>query len=233
MKRRLLSLAVIIPALALLSYLAGDKLILVGRIAQLYAAAPDKHLAMPVAGVSKKKVSDSWHAPRSGGERRHEGQDIFAPRGTPVLSATDGYIVRVGENRLGGKTVSVMGAGGRMYYYAHLDALRATTSASANTSRPRPFWGLSEQLVMPPDTPPHLHFGVYSSSGAINPLPLLSDRVEATLAGKAANCPFGQETQLTRLLPLFISRLQRDEIKSKQKTQGEVPTSRIYPGLSY
>ncbi|MGQ0763264.1 MAG: M23 family metallopeptidase [Acidobacteriota bacterium] len=28
------------------------------------------------------------------------------------------------------------------------------------------------------ETPPHLHFGVYSGSGAINPLPLLSDRPE-------------------------------------------------------
>ena len=39
-----------------------------------------------------------------------------------MFSATEGYIVRIGENTLGGQTVSVLGAGGRVYYYAHLDA---------------------------------------------------------------------------------------------------------------
>ncbi|HEX6188901.1 MAG TPA: M23 family metallopeptidase, partial [Pyrinomonadaceae bacterium] len=42
-------------------------------------------------------------------------------------------------------------------------------------------------------TSPHLHFGVYSSSGAINPLPMLSDRVEPTPAGKAANGRLGKK----------------------------------------
>lgn len=192
MKKRLLPLAVIIPALAILSYLAGDKLILAGRIAQLYGAAPDERLAMPVAGVSKNKVSDSWHAPRSGGERRHEGQDIFAPQGTPVLSATDGYVMRVGENRLGGKTVSVMGGGGRMYYYAHLDAY-APNIGFGEYVTPRTVLGFVGTTGNAAGTAPHLHFGVYSGGGAINPLPMLSDRVEGTLAGKAANARLGKK----------------------------------------
>jgi len=192
MKRRLLSLAVIIPALAILSYLVGDKLILFGRMSQLYAAKPDQQLAMPVAGVSKKRVSDSWHAPRSGGERQHEGQDIFASRGTPVLSATDGYVVRVGENRLGGKTVSVMGAGGRMYYYAHLDAY-APNLAFGEYVTPETVLGYVGTTGNAAGTSPHLHFGVYSSSGAINPLPMLSDRMEPSLAGKAANARLGKK----------------------------------------
>ena len=192
MKRRLITLAVIIPALAILGYLAGDKLILVGRVAQLYAAAPDERLAMPVAGVSKSNVSDSWHAPRSGGERRHEGQDIFAPRGTPVLSATDGYVVRVGENRLGGKTVSVMGAGGRMYYYAHLDAYAPNIGFGQHVT-PTTVLGFVGTTGNAVGTSPHLHFGVYSRNGAINPLPMVSDRVEATPAGKAANARLGKK----------------------------------------
>lgn len=192
MKRRLLQLAVIIPALAILGYLVGDKLILGGRIAQLYAAAPDERLAMPVAGVSKNKVIDSWHAPRSGGERQHEGQDIFAPRGTPVLSATDGYVVRVGENRLGGNTVSVIGAGGRMYYYAHLDAY-APNIGFGEYVTPKTVLGFVGTTGNAVGTSPHLHFGVYSRNGAINPLPMLSERVEATPAGKAANAGLGKK----------------------------------------
>ena len=177
MKRRLLTLALIIPALAILSYLAGDKLILVARIAQLYAAEPDQQLAMPVAGVSKDKVNDSWHAPRSGGERKHEGQDIFASRGTPVLSATNGYVVSVAENKLGGRTVSVVGAGGRVYYYAHLDQYVDDISVGKQVT-PETVLGYVGTTGNAAGTPPHLHFGVYSSSGAINPLPLLTDRPE-------------------------------------------------------
>lgn len=185
MRKRLLPLALIIPALAILSYLAGDKLILVARIAHLYAAEPDRQLAMPVAGVSKGKVNDSWHAPRNGGERQHEGQDIFAPRGTPVLSATDGYVVSVAENKLGGRTVSVVGAAGIVYYYAHLDQYAGDIGVG-NRVTPETVLGYVGTTGNAAGTSPHLHFGVYSSGGAINPLPLLTDRVEGALAPPTA-----------------------------------------------
>ncbi len=38
--------------------------------------------------------------------------DIFAPRGTPVLSTTKGVVSRIGENRLGGNIVGITGPGG-------------------------------------------------------------------------------------------------------------------------
>jgi murein DD-endopeptidase MepM/ murein hydrolase activator NlpD len=185
MRKRLLPLALIIPALAILSYLVGDKLILVVRIAQLYAAEPDQQLAMPVAGVSKSQVGDSWHAPRDGGERQHQGQDIFAPRGTPVLAATGGYVVSVAENKLGGRTVSVIGAGGRMYYYAHLDKY-ADDIRIGNRVTPETVLGYVGTTGNAAGTPPHLHFGVYARGGPINPLPLLTDRVEGALAPQSA-----------------------------------------------
>ena len=192
MKKRLLPLALIIPSLAILSYLAGDKLILVARVAQLYAAEPDQQLAMPVAGVSKDKIKDSWHAPRAGGERQHEGQDIFASRGTPVLSATDGYVVSVAENKLGGRTVSVVGAGGRIYYYAHLDQY-ANDIGVGNRVTPETVLGYVGTTGNAAGTPPHLHFGVYSSRGAINPLPLLSDRLEVKPPVKTKKASQGKQ----------------------------------------
>ena len=59
------------------------------KTAMLYATEPDRQLACPVEGLRVKHVADTWHAPRSGG-RLHEGQDIFAKRGTAVRSATEG-----------------------------------------------------------------------------------------------------------------------------------------------
>jgi murein DD-endopeptidase MepM/ murein hydrolase activator NlpD len=131
---------------------------------------------MPVERVRKAQISDSWQAPRSG-NRLHQGQDIFAPRGTLVYSATAGYIVNVGENMLGGQTVSVLGAGARTYYYAHLDSYSPgiTVGDPVTTQTVLGFVGTTGNAQ---GSPPHLHFGVYTLAGAINPLPLLSDRAD-------------------------------------------------------
>src|SRR5437763_12629050 len=156
---------------------AATKLILVIHIAELYGKVPDQNLEMPVQGVTKSQVADTWHAPREG-DRLHEGQDIFAKRGTPVISATDGYIVRIGENHLGGHTVSVIGAGGRIYYYAHLDTYTANLSVGDYVT-PQTVLGYVGNTGNATGGPTHLHFGVYASGGAaLNPLPLLVDRFE-------------------------------------------------------
>lgn len=71
------------------------------RMASLTLKEPDNRLLMPVKGVRIRQIADTWGAPRSEG-RTHTGQDIFARRGTPVFSATDGYVLRVGESDVGG-----------------------------------------------------------------------------------------------------------------------------------
>jgi murein DD-endopeptidase MepM/ murein hydrolase activator NlpD len=144
------------------------------HVAQLYTMDPDKQLAMPVQDVEKKAIANTWHAPRDGG-RLHEGQDIFAPRGTPIFSATEGYVAHIGDNSLGGQTVSVVGAGGRTYYYAHLESYAPHLSEGdwVTTQTLLGYVGTTGNAA---GTPPHLHFGVYEPGGAMNPLPLLNDR---------------------------------------------------------
>lgn len=141
------------------------------KMFRLSMRPPDTVLQMPVQGVKVGQVANTWGAARPG-DRHHQGQDIFARRGTPVVSATYGIVVRIGDAGIGGKSVSVLGAGGRTYYYAHLDGyaegLRVGTIVQAgdvlgqvgNTGNAR-------------TTPPHLHFGVYERSGAVDPLRLL------------------------------------------------------------
>jgi murein DD-endopeptidase MepM/ murein hydrolase activator NlpD len=155
----------------------AGRLVLYVHVAELYTKDPDRKLAMPLAEVETKQVANTWHAAR-GGNRLHEGQDIFAPQGTPIYSATSGYVLKVGENTLGGQTVSVAGAGGRVYYYAHLDSY-ARNLREGNYVTPQTILGYVGTTGNAAGTPPHLHFGVYApGSGAINPLPLLSDRVK-------------------------------------------------------
>ena len=153
---------------------ASNTLMFYGRVARLYTQNPDTKLAMPLENVSKRAIADTWQAAR-GTDRRHEGQDIFAARGTPILSATRGIIYKIGENNLGGQTVSVIGSGGRVYYYAHLDSYARGIEVGDPVTT-RTVLGYVGTTGNAQGTPPHLHFGVYTVKGAINPLPLLTDR---------------------------------------------------------
>lgn len=148
------------------------------KVAMLSAKEPDGRLVMPVEGVRLKRVGDSWHAPRSGG-RLHEGQDLFAARGTAVRSATEGYVTRVGESPLGGNNVWVAGAGGRSYYYAHLDSFAPGLAVGDHVTADSVL-GYVGTTGNAAGTAPHLHFGVYAAGGALDPLPLLADRPDAT-----------------------------------------------------
>ncbi len=60
-----------------------------------------------------------WHHPW-GKSGVHKGIDIFAPKGTPVLSNGAGLLLFKGEIALGGNVVAVLGAKWRIHYYAHL-----------------------------------------------------------------------------------------------------------------
>src|SRR5262249_5881093 len=125
-KRSLLTLALSLVFLFVCSVTGAashlaDRMILYVHIAGLYAKSPDTNLSMPLKDVKKSQIANTWGAARGDG-RSHEGQDIFAPRGTPILSATSGYVVKIGEDNLGGHTDSVGGGGGREEYYAPPDS---------------------------------------------------------------------------------------------------------------
>src|ERR1044072_516164 len=112
MKRLLTFAGVTVVALLLLAITGlgsaiANRLIFYVDIARLSMQTPDTKLAMPLPEVAKRQIADTWHEPR-GTNRLHEGQDIFAPKGTPILSATNGLIYNIGENNLGGQTVSVV-----------------------------------------------------------------------------------------------------------------------------
>jgi|SRR5436190_398484 len=128
-------------------------------------------LPVPVEGVRSRGLVDTWGAARSGG-RRHQGIDIFAERGTPVLSATDGIVLRVGQNRLGGNVVTVLGPGAEAHYYAHLDAFGAFEAG--DIVKAGDVLGRLGDTGNAKGTPPHLHYGIYRWSGAVNPFPRLS-----------------------------------------------------------
>jgi murein DD-endopeptidase MepM/ murein hydrolase activator NlpD len=141
--------------------------------ASLLAAAPAASIAVPVIGVPTEAVADTFGAPR-GTDRRHEGVDIFAPRGTYVTSATEGIVVRIGTNQLGGNIVFVLGPGGERYYYAHLDEIDPLLAVGqrVGTTTVLGRVGTTGNAI---GTPPHLHFGIYGQGGAKDPYERLTD----------------------------------------------------------
>lgn len=141
-------------------------------VAQLLFEEPSTTLPVPVAGVKSRDLQDTWGAVRSGG-RTHEGIDIFARKGTPVYSTTHGIVVKVGQNRLGGNVVSVLGPGRRVHYYAHLE--RIAPIRVGDIIHPGDLLGYVGNTGNARTTPSHLHYGIYLLAGrAINPFPLLA-----------------------------------------------------------
>lgn len=137
-------------------------------------ADPPSQLVVPVAGVAREKLRSSFGEPRSE-HRKHQGIDIFARRGTPVLAAARGEVVRIGHDRLGGNVVWIAGAGARMYYYAHLDSYRPGLAVGEEVE-PGRWIGRVGTTGNAQGTPPHLHFGIYPANNAfraVDPAPLL------------------------------------------------------------
>jgi murein DD-endopeptidase MepM/ murein hydrolase activator NlpD len=117
-----------------------------------------RRLIIPVAGVPADRVADSYDAPR--GSRRHNALDILAPRGTPVLSADDGRVLRLRRNPAGGITVYAVDPAARLvYYYAHLDHYRARLAEGMPLAKGDTIGYVGTTGNAPPDTP-HLHFQV-------------------------------------------------------------------------
>lgn len=144
------------------------------RVFRLYREPPPASLPVPVQGIVPSQLADTWGAARSEG-RSHEGIDIFAPRGTPVIAATHGVVVRKGWNRLGGRRVTVLGPGGWSHYYAHLDGWADPgTGDWVETGTVLGYVGDSGNAQ---GTPTHLHYGIYVEGEARNPYPLLAPAV--------------------------------------------------------
>lgn len=78
-------------------------------------------LALPIAGISRAALVDSWGDPRENGLRAHHGVDIMAPQMTPVRAATTGTIEKLFESKAGGTTIYLRTAQRDWtLYYAHL-----------------------------------------------------------------------------------------------------------------
>lgn len=122
-------------------------------------------IVCPVAGPAD--FVNDWGLPRSGG-RYHQGNDLFAAAGTPVVAPVSGNVILL-TGTIGGKQYSLYGDDGNTYWGTHLGGFG--NSGVVNAGDVLGYVGASGNAV---GTPPHLHFEIHpGGGGAVNPYPTL------------------------------------------------------------
>jgi hypothetical protein len=109
----------------------------------------------------------------------HHGEDIFAPLGTPVVAVSDGTLLKVGWNTLGGKRLWLRDRWGNYFYYAHLSGFAPGVRDGVRV-RAGAVVGYVGNTGDAAGTPYHLHFEIHPASllelgydGVVNPYPYL------------------------------------------------------------
>jgi murein DD-endopeptidase MepM/ murein hydrolase activator NlpD len=157
-----------------------------------------RHIVLPVAGADMSKVEDTFNDPRDGGDRVHRALDILAPRGTPIISADDGKILRMTTSTLGGITMYTVDPEARLvYYYAHMDHYNDAMSPGRTIVKGDTLGYVGTTGNAPKDTP-HLHFqvmrwptdGKYWNGDPIDPYEALGGISRGDRAKHNAGQPF-------------------------------------------
>jgi len=146
-------------------------------------ALASMRLLIPVEGVRPSQLQDTFDQARSEG-RVHDAIDIMAPRGTPVLAATDGRVVKLFQSAKGGTTVYQLAAADEhfVFYYAHLAAYAEGLSEGRLARRGETIGYVGDTGNAGPGNT-HLHFQIYRVADPkhfwtgenINPYPILKN----------------------------------------------------------
>lgn len=129
-----------------------------GRPGTDVAYLRERQIMVPVEGISVARVPDTFRASR--GKRAHNAIDFMAPRGTPVLAADDGRILKLGKNNAGGITIYAIDSRYRLiYYYAHLDRYRRGLDEGDRISKGEVI-GYVGHTGNASERAPHLHFQI-------------------------------------------------------------------------
>ena len=125
----------------------------------------------PVVGGAS--FTNDWGAARPGG-RNHQGIDLFAEIGTPIVAISDGTLFKVGWNAVGGWRFWLRDRWGNTFYHAHLSAFAPAAKEGA-TVKAGTVIGFVGNTGDARTTPPHLHFEIHPSGGdPVPPFPYVS-----------------------------------------------------------
>lgn len=134
------------------------------RSGQLLTISGGGQWVCPVNGAS---FINDWGFPRGGGTRYHEGNDLFAARGTPVRAPVSGTVTTK-TGTIGGLQFILEGSDGIRYIGTHMEAFGKTGSVKAGD-----VIGYVGNSGNASGTKTHLHFGMYYKGVPVNPYPSL------------------------------------------------------------
>lgn len=99
-----------------------------------------------------------------GGERSHQGNDIMADKGTPIIAVASGYIENIGWNTLGGYRIGIRDEYNRYWYYAHLQRYETGMRRGKHIEAGEIIGYVGDTGYGPPGTTgkfaPHLHIQI-------------------------------------------------------------------------
>jgi len=125
-----------------------------------FADLRQRQLTLPVEGIKKEDLRDTFNDPR-GAARRHEAIDVLAPRNTPVLAVENGKIAKLFYSEGGGITIYQFDPTETyVYYYAHLERYADDVREGRNVKRGDVIGYVGTTGNAPRDTP-HLHFAIF------------------------------------------------------------------------
>ena len=116
----------------------------------------------PVMGPLQ--IGQGWGAPRDGGRRRHQGIDLLAPAGTPVVAVTSGHITRLSnqDRGRGGIRLWLRDRRGTAYYSAHNQHNLVRLGQRVHAGQLVARVGATGNAR---GGPPHLHFQLHPKGG--------------------------------------------------------------------
>jgi len=130
-------------------------------------------------GVTLRNIVSDFGDPRGGGTRLHEGQDMMAVRGTPIVTPTDAVVTRTGFGDSAGNYVYTANPGGESFRYMHLDKI--ANIKAGDVLKAGDFIGTVGDTGNAVGAGVHLHFEVRDGV-ALDPFPRIA--LEYTLEQK-------------------------------------------------
>lgn len=134
-----------------------------------------ENVPMPVLfGVGLNNISPNFGDPRSGG-RTHEGEDIMAVKGTPIVSPTEAVVIRTGVGPSEGNYVYTANPGGETFVYMHLDEIGEDVE-NGTVLEEGDLIGYVGNTGNASGGAAHLHFEIHNDSNdPVDPFPRLTD----------------------------------------------------------
>ncbi|MGD7006690.1 M23 family metallopeptidase [Metabacillus sp. 84] len=138
--------------------------------------------SFPVPLRYNYSYKSTWGDARGwGGRRIHEGTDLFADYGVPVLATSYGIVEMKGWNRYGGWRVGIRDIRNTYHYYGHLNGFAKNLREGMVVKPGQVIGSVGSSGYGPPGTagkfPPHLHYGMYKDNGrtewSFDPYPYL------------------------------------------------------------